>query len=86
MAPNTKGKAQILLNYIELKTPIMSRDLIEYLEANHNIMIFADAEAKKPVRLLANEFGVEFEAAVSGISEYYIALFRVTKFAITAKM
>lgn len=45
----------------------MNRELIEYLEANHNLMIFADAEAKKPVRLLVNEFGVEFESAVSGI-------------------
>ena len=30
-------------------------------------MIFADAEAKKPVRQLVNEFGVDFESAVSGI-------------------
>jgi len=67
-----------------MKTPIMSRDLIEYLEANHNLMIFADAEAKKPLRLLANEFGVEFEAAVSGISEYYTV--RVTRSATTARM
>jgi hypothetical protein len=74
MAPNTKGKNSMAFNDIELKTPIMSRDLIEYLEANHNLMIFADAEAKKPVRLLVNEFGVEFEAAVSGISEYYVAI------------
>ncbi len=28
-------------------------------------MIFADAEAKRPVRQLVNEFGVEFEAPVS---------------------
>lgn len=45
----------------------MPRELIEYLEANHNLMIFADSEAKRPVRLLVNEFGVDFESAVSGI-------------------
>lgn len=52
-----------------MKSPLMPRELIEYLEANHNMMIFADAEAKKPVRLLVNEFGVDFEGAVSGIIE-----------------
>lgn len=61
-------------NDVELKSPLMPRELIEYLEANHNMMIFADAEAKKPVRLLANEFGVEFENAVSGIIEILFLL------------
>ena len=54
---------------VEMKSPLIPRELIEYLEANHNMMIFADAEAKKPVRSLVNEFGVEFESAVSGIIE-----------------
>jgi hypothetical protein len=66
--------------FIELKSPIESKDLIQFLEANHNIMIFADAEAKRPVRQLVNEFGVEFEAPVSinqssGIPERLINLF-----------
>lgn len=52
-----------------MRSPITNKDLIEYLEANHNLMIFADAEAKKPVRMLVNEFGIEFESAVSGIIE-----------------
>jgi len=59
---------------VELKSPLLNKDLIEYLEANHNLMIFADAEAKKPVRLLVNEFGVEFESAVSGISGILMSL------------
>lgn len=59
---------------VELKSPLMNRELIEYLEANHNLMVFADAEAKKPVRLLVNEFGVEFESAVSGIRGILMAL------------
>ncbi len=49
---------------LDLRTPIDPKDLITFLEANHNLMIFADAEAKRPVRQLANEFGVEFEGAV----------------------
>jgi hypothetical protein len=52
----------------------MPRELIEYLEANHNMMIFADAEAKKPVRLLVNEFGVDFEGPVSGIIEILFSI------------
>jgi len=52
----------------------MNKELIEYLEANHNLMIFTDAEAKKPVRLLVNEFGVELESAVSGISGILMSL------------
>jgi hypothetical protein len=50
---------------LELRTPIYHKDLITFLEANHNLMIFADAESKRPIRQLANEFGVEFEGAVS---------------------
>jgi hypothetical protein len=52
-------------NNVELKNPIDTKDLIQFLEANHNLMVFADAEVKRPVRQLANEFGIEFEAPVS---------------------
>ena len=52
----------------------MNRELIEYLEANQNLMIFADAEAKKGVRLLVDEFGVDFESAVSGIRGILMSL------------
>ena len=48
-----------------MKSPIATKDLIEYLEANHNLMIFGETDAKKPVRTLVNEFGVEFENVVS---------------------
>jgi len=51
MAPSAK----------DLRTPISSKELIEFLAANHNLMIYADADAKKAVRSLANEFGVDFE-------------------------
>jgi len=80
--PKVRSESIISLN-VEMKSPIISKDLIEYLEANHNLMIFADAEAKKPVRMLANEFGVEFEAAVSGIQ---VNIVRATRFVITATM
>lgn len=50
---------------IDLRNPVASKDLIEYLSANHNLMIFGDIDAKKPVRQLVNEFGVEFEQVVS---------------------
>lgn len=44
-----------------------SKELIEFLEANHNLLIFGDIDAKKPVCQLVNEFGVEFENVVSDI-------------------
>jgi len=67
-----------------LRTPIASKDLIEFLEANHNLMIFADSEAKRPIRELVNNFGVEFEAPViiiTGIINY-----RVLRSVITAQI
>jgi len=48
-----------------LRTPLTNKDLIEFLEANKNIMIFGDIDAAKPIRSLVNEFGVEFENIVS---------------------
>jgi hypothetical protein len=48
-----------------LRTPLTNKDLIEFLEANKNIMIFGDTDAAKPIRSLVNEFGVEFENIVS---------------------
>ena len=50
---------------IDLKSPINSKDLIQFVDANHNLMIFADAESRKSMRSLANEFGVDFENVVS---------------------
>ena len=52
---------------IDLRHPIQGKDLIEFLEANHNLMIFGDVDAKKPVRSLVNEFGVEFENLVYNV-------------------
>jgi hypothetical protein len=54
----------------ELRTPIDPKDLITFLEANHNLMVFADAESKRPIRQLANEFGVEFEGAGYEVRDY----------------
>ena len=53
------------LLFIDLRSPISNKDLIEFLEANHNVMIFGDVDVKKPIRALVNEFGVEFENVVS---------------------
>ncbi len=50
---------------LELKSPINSKDLVEFLEANHNLIIFGDSDAKRPMRELVNKFGVEFENVVS---------------------
>lgn len=53
------------LDLIELKSPISQKELLEFVEADHNLMIFSDNDAKRPVRELANKFGVEFENVVS---------------------
>ena len=39
-----------------------SEKLAEYLsEGKHNLMVFANAESRRAVRRLANQFGVDFE-------------------------
>jgi hypothetical protein len=50
---------------IDLKSPLSTKDLIQFLEADHNILIFGDTDVKKPVRGLVNEFGMEFENVVT---------------------
>eukprot|EP00347_Sterkiella_histriomuscorum_P002855 403366536 len=60
MAPSVK----------EFKNPISSNDLIEFLKANHNILVFGDADVKKPIRSFANEFGMEFENAGFEVRDY----------------
>lgn len=54
-----------LLNNLDLRSPISNKELIQFLEANHNLMIFADSDSRKPIRSLANELGMDFENAVS---------------------
>lgn len=45
----------------DLRSPISNKDLIEFLEANHNMMVFLDTDSRKSLKMLANEFGVDFE-------------------------
>jgi len=45
----------------DLKSPVNQRDLIEYLESNHNLMIFADIDSRVAIRNLFNEFGADLE-------------------------
>ena len=56
---------------IELKSPITNKELTDFIEANHNLMIFGDADARKPVRSLVNEFGAEFENVVRKIHRFF---------------
>ena len=67
MAPAVKGKQnkKLIDDNIDLRTPVSQKELIEFLDANHNLMIFSDSDVKRPVRELANKFGVEFENVVS---------------------
>ena len=37
------------------------KELLEFVDFHHNLMIFASSESRKTVRELANEFGVDFE-------------------------
>jgi hypothetical protein len=50
---------------IDLLLPISQSDLIAFVESGHNMMIFGDEDAKKPVRSLFNEFGADLEDVVS---------------------
>ena len=49
----------------DLKSPVGQKELLEFLEANHNLMIFADQDSRKAIRFLCNEFGVDLEQVVS---------------------
>lgn len=37
------------------------KDLLEYVDFHHNIMLFANSDSRKVVRDLANEFGADFD-------------------------
>jgi hypothetical protein len=37
------------------------KELLEFIDFHHNIMLFVNNESRKTVRELANEFGVDFE-------------------------
>jgi len=37
------------------------KELLEFVDFHHNIMLFVNNESRKTVRELANEFGVDFE-------------------------
>lgn len=37
------------------------KDLLDFVDGQHNIMVFASADSRKVVRDIANEFGVDFE-------------------------
>jgi len=45
----------------DLKSPISARELIAFLEADHNLMIFGDIDSRKSLRVLFNEFGADLE-------------------------
>jgi hypothetical protein len=37
------------------------KDLLEYVDFHHNIMVFASSDSRKVVRDLANELGCDFD-------------------------
>ena len=37
------------------------KDLIEFVDGHHNLMVFASSTSRKVVRDIANEFGVDYE-------------------------
>ena len=45
-------------------------DLTEFFDkTGHNMMVFADFDARRHVRRLANNLGVDFEGFVSGLKD-----------------
>jgi hypothetical protein len=49
----------------DLKSPNSEKDLIDFVEANHNIMIFGDIDSRKAIRSLFNDFGADLENVVN---------------------
>ena len=37
------------------------KDLLDFVDYHHNLMVFANSKSGKVVRVLANEFGLDFE-------------------------
>lgn len=37
------------------------KDLLEFIDFHHNVMLFVNNESRKTVREFANEFGIDFE-------------------------
>lgn len=51
MAPTVKS----------LGSDLQIKEILEFVDFHHNIMIFASSETRKQLRQLVNEFGVDFE-------------------------
>ena len=50
----------------EIASGLNIDDLTEFFDkVGHNLMVFADIDARRHVRKLANNFGIDFEAYVS---------------------
>ena len=50
----------------EIASGLNVDDLTEFFDkVGHNLMVFADIDARRHVRKLANNFGIDFEAYVS---------------------
>jgi hypothetical protein len=37
------------------------KEILEFIDFHHNLMVFASSESRKTVREIANEFGMDFE-------------------------
>ena len=37
------------------------KELLQFIDFHHNIMLFASSESRRTVREIANEFGMDFE-------------------------
>ena len=59
-------KHENLLIENEIASGLNVDDLTEFFDkVGHNLMVFADIDARRHVRKLANNFGIDFEAYVS---------------------
>lgn len=67
----------MLLLENEIANGLNVDDLTEFFDkTGHNLMVFADYDARRHVRKLANNFGVDFEAYVS--FKIYIKLMSIS--------
>ena len=45
----------------ELKNPLGHKEIIDFVQAGHNLMVFGDRDTRKALKNLANEFGIDYE-------------------------
>ena len=45
----------------DLKNPLSHKEIIDFVQSGHNLMVFGDRDTRKALKSLVNEFGIDYE-------------------------